>query len=121
MADYAFYTGTYLGSSIAEADFPRMARRASEKLTKYKRNYTVTDIDANSEDMAICAMADALYYYEAVANGTGGAVASSSVGSVSTSWQTGTNGIDTSAAGQEKELLRCAMLYLDIYRGVGTC
>lgn len=114
MADYEFYTGTYLGGSIPQADFPRMALRASEKLTEYKRLFTVTDIGANSENMAICAMADALYYYETAANG--GIVTSSSVGSVSSSQQAGT--IDTSAAAQSKELFRCASLYLDIYRGV---
>ena len=42
MADYAFYTETYLGGSIPEADFPRLAKRAGEQLAKYKRLYTVT-------------------------------------------------------------------------------
>ena len=33
MADYKFYTGTYLGNSIPEADFPRLAKRAEEQLS----------------------------------------------------------------------------------------
>lgn len=114
MADYAFYAGTYLGDSIPQADFPRMALRASEKLAQFKRIYTVTDINANSEDMAICSMADAMYYFETAQN----TPQSSSIGSVSSSQVTS---VDISVSAQEKELLRCSMLYLDIYRGVGSC
>ncbi|MEM5769158.1 MAG: hypothetical protein AAGU32_12835 [Bacillota bacterium] len=115
MADYAFYTGTYLGGSIPEADFPRLAQRAQEQLARYKRIYTVTSPGANSEDMAVCAMADALYYYEMAQNG--GLVTSSAIGSVSSSQKT--EGVDISPKAQSKELYRCACLYLDIYRGVG--
>ncbi|MEA4920299.1 MAG: hypothetical protein VB078_05230 [Clostridiaceae bacterium] len=67
--DYAFYKGTYLGGSIPEADFPRLALRAAEKLAYYKRIYTVTAPNANSENMAVCAMADAAYYFETATNG----------------------------------------------------
>ncbi|KAF5057846.1 hypothetical protein DSECCO2_352560 [anaerobic digester metagenome] len=111
MADYAFYTGTYLGGSIPEADFPRLAMRAGEQLAKYKRLYTVTSPEANGEDMATCAMADALYYFETAQN----TPQSSSIGSVSSSSKT----VDISPAAQAKELFLCASLYLDIYRGVG--
>lgn len=115
MADYTFYTGTYLGGSIPEVDFPRIALRASEKLTEYKRNFTVaaldTDTEGTGENMAICAMADALYYYETAQN----TPQSSSIGSVSSS----NKAVDISPAAQAKELLRCASLYLSIYRGVG--
>lgn len=115
MADYAFYTGTYLGGSIPEADFPRLAKRAEEQLDRYKRIYTVTAPEADSEDMATCAMADALYYFELVQNG--GLVASSAIGSVSSSQKV--EGVDITPKAQSKELYRCACLYLDIYRGVG--
>lgn len=111
MADYAFYTGTYLGGSITEADFPRLAKRAGEQLSKYKRLYTVTAPETNSEDMATCAMADALYYFETAQN----TPQSASIGSVSSSRGT----VDTSQATQAKELFLCACLYLDICRGVG--
>lgn len=114
MADYAFYTGTYLGGSIPEADFLRLAKRAGEQLARYKRIYTVTAPEADSEDMATCAMADALYYYELAQNG--GLVTSSSIGSVSSSQQI--QGVDISQKAQSRELYRCACLYLDIYRGV---
>ena len=67
--------------------------------------------------MAVCAMADALYYFETAANG--GAVTSSSIGSVSSSQQAPE--VDVSAKAQNRELYRCASLYLDIYRGCGQC
>lgn len=111
MADYAFYTGTYLGGSIPEADFLRLAQRAGEHLARYKRIYTVTPPETNGEDMAVCAMADALYYFEVAVNEP----QSSSIGSVSSSRGTA---VDISPKAQSKELYRCAALYLDIYRGV---
>ena len=101
MADYSFYATVYLGESISEEDFPRLAKRAGDCLARYKR---------------ICAMADALAYFEAVQNGTGGVVSAASIGSVSVSYAAG-NAVDASPAAQERELYRCARLYLDIYRG----
>ena len=116
MADYSFYATVYLGESISEEDFPRLAKRAGDCLARYKRIYTVTAPDEQSEDMAVCAMADALAYFEAVQNGTGGVVSAASIGSVSVSYSAG-NDVDASPAAQERELYRCARLYLDIYRG----
>lgn len=112
MADYAFYIGTYMGGSIPLNDFTRLAGRASDQLHRYKRIYTVAAPNPCSEDKAICAMADALYYYETVAN----TPQSSSIGSVSSSQG---SAVDISAKAQSKELYRCASMYLDIYRGVG--
>lgn len=110
MADYAFYTTVYLGGSIPEADFPRLAQRAGEQLARYKQIYTVTG-DVAAENMATCAMADALYYFETAQN----TPQSSSIGSVSSSSKT----VDISPSAQAKELFLCACLYLDICRGVG--
>lgn len=36
-ADYSFYTGTFYGTAIKEADFPRFASRASDFLDYYTR------------------------------------------------------------------------------------
>ena len=110
MADYTFYCSAYLGDSIMEADFPRLAKRAGEQLSKYKRLYSVAAPETNSEDMAVCAIADALYYFETVQN----TPQSASIGSVSSSQG---NSVDISPKAQERELYRCASLYLDIYRG----
>lgn len=117
MPGYNFYKETYMGNSISEEDFPRLAKRAGEQLARYKRIYTVTPPDENAEDMAVCAMADALAYYEAVQNGQGGPVSAASIGSVSVSYAGAGNAVDTSQAAQERELYRCACLYLDVYRG----
>lgn len=113
MADYTFYTETYLGDSIPAADFPRLAQRAGEQLARYQRRYTVTAPGADSEALAVCAMADALYYFETVAN----TPQSASIGSVSSAQ----GAVDYSPKAQERELYRCARQYLDIYRGVGGC
>lgn len=114
MTDYEFYITSYLGSSIPEDDFPRLSKRAGEQLDRYKRMYTVTSPEQSSEDMAICAMADSLYYYETAQNG--GIVTSASIGSVSSSQGAA---IDISPVSQAAELYRCACLYLNIYRGCG--
>lgn len=117
--EYEFYTDTYKGSSIAETDWSDYCARAAAQLERYKRIYTVTEPEANAEAKAICAMADAMYSFDLAANGDGGPLASASIGSVSVSYGgfAGT-AIDISAKGQAKELLRCARLYLDIYRGI---
>lgn len=120
MVNYDFYATVYLGGSIPEADFPRLAKRAGEQLERYKRLYDVTAPEADSEDMAVCAMAEAAYTAELIANGEGGAVQSASIGSVSVSYGSGgTQAVDVTPAGQAKALFDAACLYLDIYRGVG--
>ena len=63
--------------------------------------------------MAICAMADAMFYFEQAQNG--GIITSSSVGSVSSS--SSASAVDISPKAQAGELYRCAKQYLDIYRG----
>jgi hypothetical protein len=75
--------------------------------------YTVTGGE-HAENMAICAMAEALHYFEVAANG--GIVASSSVGSVSSSVQAGKLP-ETTPEAQAAELYRSACLHVDIYRG----
>ncbi len=118
MVEYEFYKETFKGCSIDSEEWSFFEARASEQLTRYKRIYTVTAPDEKSEAMAVCAMADALAYFTAAQNGTGGAVSSASVGSVSVSYGGAQNAVDLSSKGQERELLRCARMYLDIYRGV---
>lgn len=112
MAAYEFYTKTYLGDSIPSAEFPRLAQRAEEQLARYERIYRVEGAQED-KDNAVCAMADALYFFETVAN----TPQSSSIGSVSSSQ----GAVDTSPKAQDAELYRCACLYLDIYRGCGRC
>lgn len=117
MVTYEFYKNTYLGSSITAEDFPAIAARAQEKLNSYKRKYTVVAPEETSEAMAVCAIAEALDYFDAAQNGAG-AVASASIGSVSVSYGNAANAVDLSPKGQEKKLYSIACVYLDIYRGV---
>ena len=120
MVEYYFYKDTYGGCSISAEEFPLYARRADDQLKEYKRKYTVTAPEEDSEAMAVCAMADVLAYFTAAQNGTGGVISSASIGSVSVSYSGGAAAaVDLSPKGQEKELYRCARRYLDIYRGVG--
>lgn len=118
MPDYDFYRAAYGGSSLTADEWCEFGKRAAEQLARYKRIYTVTAPEDDAESMAICAMADALAYFTAAQNGTGGAVSSASIGSVSISYGNAANAVDLSTKGQARELLRCARLYLDIYRGV---
>ena len=111
MVDYLFYCNQYLGGSIPDTEFPRLAKRSGEQLSQYKRRYRVDSPQENSEAMAICAMADAMYYFENVVN----VPQSASIGSVSSSRGTS---VDISPKAQAAEFYRCAKLYLDIYRGV---
>ena len=113
--DYSFYTNTYKGDSITENEFPRILARVTAQLDKYKRMWTVTVPDGveNAEEMALCSMADAFFYYETQQNG---GYISSTIGSVSSSKGCS---MDISTHAQDKEMLKCAEMYLDIYKGVG--
>lgn len=115
---YDFYTAVYFGGSIPFDEWTSYAIRAEAQLARYKRVYKVTAPDEEAEQKAVCAMAEALYSFDLIANGEGGAVQSASVGSVSTSYGS-QQAVDISPAAQSRELYRCACLYLDIYRGCG--
>lgn len=121
MATYDFYQNDFRGRAIVSNDWSAYAAKAEAQLMRYKRIYTVAVPKdcPNAEDMAICAMAEALHSFDLIANGEGGAIQSVSIGSVSTSYgSAGTQAVDMSPAGQSRELYRIACLYLDIYRGV---
>lgn len=117
MVDFGFYVNSYHGSAIDEKDWPALEREASAKLRQYKKTFTVSAPDKDAEAMAVCAMAESIDYFNAALNGTT-AVQSASIGSVSVSYGNPLQSADLSAKGREKELYRCACLYLDIYRGV---
>ena len=117
--DYEFYKCRYNGGSIPYDNWPEYSNRAEAILYRYKSIYTVTvhQEEPDGEKLAVCAMAEALYNFDLIANGEGGPVKSASIGSVSVGYGS-TDAVDVSPAGQAKELYRCASLYLDIYRGV---
>jgi hypothetical protein len=112
---YDFYTNEYHGQAISREDFPHLAARAGEKLSQYCRDYRVQG-DDRARSMAICAMAEALDYFDAALNGQGG-LRYASVGTVSVSGKGIYSQVDISPAARERELYRCACRYLTIYRG----
>ena len=113
---YDFYKNTYCGTAIEEGDFPELLSRAHDKLRCYERSYRVTG-DENSRKMALCAMAEAIGYFDTAQNGQGG-LRYASVGTVSVSGKGIYSQVDISPKAQEQELYRAASLYLTIYRGV---
>lgn len=113
--DYAYYTDKYLGNSIPSEEFSFFANRSAAQLEKYKRMYTVNSSGEESEMMAICAMADAMYSIVLAQNGIS-TVSSASIGSVSVSYGS-PQALDLSAKGQAREIYNAACVYLDIYRG----
>jgi hypothetical protein len=65
--DYEYYDETYLGTAIAEADFPRLALRASAEIDRltFERAGAVVEADDDEAvidkiQMATCAIADDL-------------------------------------------------------------
>ena len=112
---YRFYVETYGGSALNEAELREVSKRAQEQLAFYDRCYRVTG-DETARKMAICAMADAIAYFQAAQNGEGG-LRYAKVGTVSVSGKGIYSAIDISPGAQERELYRIASRYLVIYRG----
>ena len=113
---YEFYRGVYHGTAIEEEEFPELMARAKDQLEAYRRCYRVEG-DERAEKMALCAMAEAIGYFDAAQNGQGG-LRYASVGTVSVSGKGIYSQMDISPKAQEQELYRAASLYLTICRGV---
>ncbi len=112
-ADYAFYRDQW-GGGMPEEEFAFFGPAAQAWLDRYKRMYQVTEAAEEGEAKAVCAMADALRYFEKAENGQ--AVQSVQLGSLQVERAEGTMP-EVSARAKSRELFRCASLYLDIYRG----
>lgn len=109
MVEYDFYINAYLGSTIPESAFSGMAARAEAILQRFQQLYQVHSWGEDSEKMAVCAMAEALYEQQHRKG-----IRSANVGNVSVQY---VDGISSDKA-LWKELYRRANIYLDIYRGV---
>ena len=58
-ADYAYYTGTWLGNAISQLDFPRLSLRASDFIDYYTRGKAARATEYESElAKACCAIAE---------------------------------------------------------------
>lgn len=112
-ADYAFYVGTFYGTSIHETDFPRLSTRASDFIDYYTRGRAEVVEDAYDVTLikkACCALAEAMQIDEqkrnialqametAVEDGCG-ELKSESVGSWSQSYTTAADYMRDSSAG----------------------
>lgn len=102
MADYDFYVNVYLGSSIPEKQFSKLAAQAASVLESYERSCRVVCPGPDSRNMAICAMAERLLEQEKRTRGIHAATVNSC-------------GQQTPLA---QQLYQQARIYLDIYRGV---
>lgn len=128
-ADYAYYTGTFLGKAIAEADFPGLALRASLFLDYATMGRAKKKADLDAVKMACCAVAEVYNTIEtaqalankslaesvtAISEGSG-ELQSESVGSWSQSYRSGgsssAEALKASAAAQE-QLMETARMYL---------
>lgn len=59
--DYAYYAGTFLGTAITEADFPRLALRASAVIDQITFNRAASDTtNTTAIKNAACAVAEEL-------------------------------------------------------------
>ena len=108
MPTYEFYTKTYMGNQIAEADFPRLSLRAENWLDSLGRD--LSGIPPDKLDMVICAIAEAWQVNE-----QGGELASQSVGSWSKSYQ------QTKPKTNEQRLLDAVKMYLGNSVSVRWC
>ena len=88
-AVYSFYTGTYKGTAIAQADFDRLALRASEVIDQLTYDRTAAVVTAATDtvtiarvQMATCAVAEELQKLEE----SGGAVSQESIGRYSVTY-----------------------------------
>lgn len=112
-----FYREVYGGKALEGAQLTEFLTRAEDQLRLYEQAYEVTEFVENGRKLAICAMAEALSYFDAAQNGNGG-LRYASVGTVSVSGKGIYGSLDISPAAQGRELYRCAGTYLNIYRGL---
>lgn len=113
MVDYTYYCQTW-GGEMSREEFERAEPAAAAQLRRYKRIYSMGENDPEQERQAICAMAEAILFFEQAENGE--ITESIQLGSLQVARASGTVP-DLTARAKSRELYRCASLYLDIYRG----
>lgn len=103
MVAYDFYQNTYLGSALSQAVFEKTVARAEAYIGKLERTYQVTPGCPDGRSLAVCALAEELAKQD-----TRRDISSASVGDVSVRYKDD----------GQKDLYRCACLYLNVHRGV---
>ena len=135
-ADYEYYTTTYLGTAITEADFPRLSLRASSFLDYYTQGRAAQNSELDALKMACCAIAEQYQSIDAAqalaqkalsaSMGSSGELQSQSVGSWSKTYRSGGDSAQqalASAQAARASLAAIAQQYLAttglLYRGRG--
>lgn len=106
--DFSFYRDTFLGASIAEKDFHRLALRASRFLDYYTQGRAEKNASMEALKMACCAVAEVYAQAEKKIG-----IASESVGSYSVSY-VGESDMNSLMASTARQYLANAGL---LYRG----
>ena len=80
-ADYEFYTTSYFGSVVPEADFPRLAERASDFVDLMTFDRLVDGLPENERSQkrikkAVCSLAELMYQIELAEKNAASAAAS---------------------------------------------
>jgi len=124
-ADFDFYKDIYLGTMLTQAEFPRLAMRASAIVDQvtFGRVATVMEADEDTDTiekikLATCGIAELVKQLDKVESGGAGEIASERVGNHSVSYVQNA----TAAMSDDDKFLRVAKLYLFdtelLYRGV---
>jgi hypothetical protein len=106
-ATYSYYSTTYLGTSIASADFSRLALRASAWIDRLTFQRAADDTTYTDEiKMATCAVAEEIQTVEAGGNADG--IQSEAIGQNSVTYATSS----TKQLTAGEKYLQAAALYL---------
>ena len=123
-ADYEFYTATYGGDQIKEADWARTAREASAYIDQLTFGRLQGHPERVTEEvqMAVCAAAEVAERYRAATTQSAAGIASESVGGQSVTYRNSTE----LEAGKQSEIWQAVSLYLPLshplrYAGVCPC
>lgn len=123
-ADYEFYTATYGGNQIKEADWTRTAREASAYIDQLTFGRLTGHPERVTEEvqMAVCAAAEVAERYRAATTQSAAGIASESVGGQSVTYRNSTE----LEAGKQSEIWQAVSLYLPLshplrYAGVCPC
>ncbi len=113
-ATYSYYSATFLGTAIAEADFPRLVLRASAQIDRVTFGRAAPIITANTDTdtidaikMATCEIAETLQTIES-ADGAD-VITSESQGQYSVSYGEGSSRLQTS----QQKIQTAARLWLE--------
>ena len=128
-ADFEFYATTYHGNVVPEADFPRIADRASDFLDVITFDRLVGGLPSDERaaakvQKAVCAVADKLYELEladkqALSAATGGTSSSGSSGATSGVITSRSAGSESISYASPSEMANGAKTWSAVYQAAG--